>query len=966
MAEDGVSPEVQEETFRNREILFLQEQNNQVLETLERVERERDQAYHVVKEWTEKDADTRAEHQKLQNGVNLLQTELNKDREELASKDEHIRVLSEQNKQMLDLLETEEKDGAERQEKISVLQEQVEKLRIIADEFDGVKKQIDELVSEKKNAVAKLADEVRCQRQLNETLRADLQATEAQAKVDIEALEQALQVVNQKNLEYLHHIGTQEVAEQNLNAELEQLKETKQKLFSEIQGLKEVMDGDEDERQKFERNKGDLHQRIESVEAQVDALKKALNSAERANEQLQEENRKSAEKFREVADKVYALMDSLRLNQVEVKKQEAENAAKEKKLQSLEKQAFQVQAKVTQELEARQLAESDKKDSEQEAQLLKRKNKKIEESIAMAQKAQEKCERQIQELNERVNALQTQNAYLASRIDGQEEEKNALKAELKKGGDRLTEVTHNCDTLRDSIEKSDQRVAGAKGDKAQLVGELEYIKREDALDEDGRQRPVLIETSESRLLEQLNINEYIYQAQQHRNPVPPLVEKLAQLLELLHAAQSQADQYLGDLSKSNGLVSALRQKNIVLFERTQMFETFKTRALIRYVMNLIEAGECSFLYLDSLSFSNREVNEMLGMIARYNVEQKIFSCSLASNGLKDDCVNLILQMCFTLPYLRALDLRRNNFSNEAVRAIEEQIRSMPGVTGVVRDNNTGTINIHSGNQLRMAVEMGEQGFGSRRDDEKENLAPGITDMELPGKDVPLSSLAHTQADEYLASPAGFAQPAQTGYQFPQQSQIAAPDPGSVNRPGPGFGGPMAGPPGVQGAPPGSQGYPGQGSPGTPQGGLPRVGGGPRASNAGGGAGGGAKAPGAAGPGGVPVGLGGPGDVAQLGRKQAARRKVAPPAPVKLVLPAMRDLKSIHTKPLQSTGQFGKLGDGLSVGGLGGLRPGSEDQARRQTGSLRMSLQCTASRSSSAPSLHGLREMGMPLRKSMHY
>ena len=51
------------------------------------------------------------------------------------------------------------------------------------------------------------------------------------------------------------------------------------------------------------------------------------------------------------------------------------------------------------------------------------------------------------------------------------------------------------------------------------------------------------------------------------------------------------------------------------------------------------------------------------------------------------------------------------------------------------------------------------------------------------------------------------------------------------------------------------------------------------------------------------------------------------AQVKLVLPAMRDLKSIHTKPLQSTGQFGKLGDGLSVGGLGGLRPGSEDQAR---------------------------------------
>ena len=116
---------------------------------------------------------------------------------------------------------------------------------------------------------------------MNETLRADLQGTEAQAKVDIEALEQALQVVKQKNLEYLHLIGAQEVKEQNLNAELEQLKELQGKLQQEIHDLKHTMEGDEEERQKFERNKGDLHQKIEAVEAQVDALKK-ISSVARA------------------------------------------------------------------------------------------------------------------------------------------------------------------------------------------------------------------------------------------------------------------------------------------------------------------------------------------------------------------------------------------------------------------------------------------------------------------------------------------------------------------------------------------------------------------------------------------------------------------------------------------------------------------------------------------------------------
>merc|ERR1719476_1255718 len=141
--------------------------------------------------------------------------------------------------------------------------------------------------------------------------------------------------------------------------------------------------------------------------------------------------------------------------------------------------------------------------------------------------------------------------------------------------------------------------------------ELEYIKREDVMDEAGRQRPILIQSAESDLLEKLQINEFLYEAQQARNPVPPIVEKIAQLLAMLHEGQQRADQYLGDLSKSNGLVSALRQRNLALFSRTQMFESFKTRALLRYIMNLIEGGQTTDLHLDGISFGNREISELL-------------------------------------------------------------------------------------------------------------------------------------------------------------------------------------------------------------------------------------------------------------------------------------------------------------------------------------------------------------------
>merc|ERR1711920_150518 len=124
------------------------------------------------------------------------------------------------------------------------------------------------------------------------------------------------------------------------------------------------------------------------------------STAERANEQLQEENKTSADRCRETADKVYALMDSLRLNQVELKKQEAENSNRDKKLTSLERQTQNLQAKISMETDAKVLAEQERKEAEQEALVLKKKNKKIEESVTQSEQAQEKAERAIGDMNE--------------------------------------------------------------------------------------------------------------------------------------------------------------------------------------------------------------------------------------------------------------------------------------------------------------------------------------------------------------------------------------------------------------------------------------------------------------------------------------------------------------------------------------------------------------------------------------
>merc|ERR1712190_218008 len=176
---------------------------------------------------------------------------------------------------------------------------------------------------------------------------------------------------------------------------------------------------------------------------------------------------------------------------------------------------------------------------------------------------------------------------LGTRIDGNEEDKGALRYELRRGEVELRQATATNSQLNQLHDEVDDKYNNAVAEKAALKAELDYIKREDMLDDTGRTKPILIE-SESKLIERLQVNEFLFSAQQARNPVSMLVEKVSHLLEMLHTAQTQSDLYLQDLQRSNTMLTALRQKNMVLYEKVQLCETWKMRALLKIASNAFE------------------------------------------------------------------------------------------------------------------------------------------------------------------------------------------------------------------------------------------------------------------------------------------------------------------------------------------------------------------------------------------
>lgn len=705
-------------SFRSNNVRFLQEQNKEATRALDAMEEERDEAVQAVFKWEQQREKVQREYAAMQQQMAATEEKCNAAAAEVHKRDEQIRVLTEQNRSLLEMLEHEEKESKEKQHHLDELTHDSHRLQKISDQYDKIKETGNQQLTGAYTEIAKYEEEMRNATMETEQLREAERNFQAQAKIDVETLEAQLKESKDKNVQKLQQIQHNEVHEHRLTEGIMRLKETLEELTAQQKGVKMQLDMEADSAEKWTHSRAEVEHRKVSLEKNVEQLREALKAAEEHNTAMQDESKQGADNFRQLGDKVYALMDQLRQHQMDLKKQEQSGVEKQRKITQLDKRSAELQQTLQLEVDAKLAAESEARGAAQMQALLLKKNKMLEEAHQLALKAQEKVEKRLSELTEKSHALQTQNDYLGTRIDGNEEDKGALRYELRRAEDEMRQANTYNQQLSQQQQEANDRQSIAETERAALKAELDYIKREDMLDESGRTKPILIE-SESKLIERLQINEFLFSAQQARNPVPMLVEKVSHVLEMLHTSQAQADLYLQDLQRSNSMLTALRQKNMTLYEKVQLCETWKMRALLKIASNEFEVRQGvkglkrdtepnHKLYLDGLQYTNKELEELKKVIMNYGKQDLTKEIHLQDNSLDESSTGLLIDLLDMCPYLVRLNLKRNKLSDAAINKLQTYIERIPGVTNVPRDPATGALKAKSGNQIRLTVDLEDQ------------------------------------------------------------------------------------------------------------------------------------------------------------------------------------------------------------------------------------------------------------------
>jgi len=711
--------------MKDEQLAILSEQNRSLLSSLDKLEEEANTIQLEKLAVEQENRSVRDSNFELQSKARAAETGSKRMQSEVADKDKRVRIMTDQNSELLRLLESEEIEKTQLQGEVSELRAELDELRQKHGALLSTAKTHEELATKAAKEGQLRAEEIRLLRVETEQLKQQNTELKMKTQVEVEALQEQLRVRKEKQYQLLEKLQAQEEAKRQAEDQVAGMEEQLRGLHARNVDLETQTKVESRGKANLEESNKELQVGNANLHSSNRDLQAKIGLSERERIRMEAEARDSGDQLREMAEKVFQLLERLKL--AELGKTKAMEALKKKEqdMVALQKKNARLIKESTEEGKARVKAEMDVRVLQEQVRALKKNNAVLAVKSKEEASAKVKAMEEADQLSEKLRSMEARLAFLLSKVQAddesrivQAEDRKKLEAQVLSYAEKCEELQHKLTELGESNRIITQAMRLKQEELSQMgvkyahllheaqerdsvpVGDTEDLSgaRPGAPDDidnvranEGRGRfyveaksvgggSMLQLRSRKPLyrlwLESKGVNEFLKRAQKTTRFRDLVVEKFAAVYGLLMVGEEEKDGLLGGAQGKDEALGHAQKKVAFVQDALATEEDAKRRMLLRYIHAVkehalsVNGGSGGVLQLPESNITDEEVHALAALL-RNNTS--IEELNLRGNNITDDGARALGAVLAGKSGLRLVDLRGNKIGKGAVRVLAEAL-----------------------------------------------------------------------------------------------------------------------------------------------------------------------------------------------------------------------------------------------------------------------------------------------------
>lgn len=646
---------------------------------------------------------------------------------EVADKDKQLRIMTDQNSELLRLLEAEEAGGTKLAGEVAELRAELDELRQKHGALLATAKTHEELATKAAKEGQLRAEEIRLLRVETEQLKQQNTELKMKTQVEVEALQEQLRVRKEKQYQLLEKLQSFEEAKRQAEDQVAGMEEQLRGLHARNIDLETQTKVESRGRANLEENNKEMQIENTNLFNANKELQIKIDKSEKERIRMEAEGRDSGDKLREMAEKVFQLLERLKL--AELGKSKAMEALKKKEqdMVGLQKKNARLIKEATEESKEKMKALMDAKVLQDQVRVLKKSNKELAQKSKEEASAKVRAMEEADQLNERIKSMDARLAFLLSKVAADEEnrviqaeDRKKLEAQVVSYSEKCEEFQRKLTEIGESNRIVTQALRTSKDDYHELKIKYDHLakeafERENVVNAEGEAEDMTgarpggpddidnVRLNEGRgrfyvyaksvgggsmlqikarkpvfrvWLENKRVNTFLKTAQQTPNFRDLVVEKFCAVYGLLMVEEEEKLQLVEALAAKDAELEMVHKKIAFVQNGLAQEEDAKRRMLLRYIHSVKEhalavgGGSGGVLTLPESNITDEEIHALSALLRQNTTIEEL---NLRNNNITDDGARSLGAVLAGRSGLKLIDLRGNKIGKGAIRVLAEAL-----------------------------------------------------------------------------------------------------------------------------------------------------------------------------------------------------------------------------------------------------------------------------------------------------